>query len=264
METFSLMGFRTMLGKELREAWRTGRLPITLIVFFILGALSPLAAYYTPELLKNATGSSGIQVIGLTPTLKDAIVQYIKNVGGNGFLIAIVLAMGSIAREKERGTAAFLLTKPVSRLAFLAAKFTGLLVTLGLGVLVATVTAYAYTVYFFGATSAAAFAGMALLTWLALVDFMALTFLASALTRSTVAAASLGFAGWLVLALLGIWPRMAPNTPNGLFDPAQALALGQAPPHLGQSVVATIAIIVVALVVTQVAFARQELSSAAT
>jgi len=263
MELFSLAGFRVMLLKELREAWRTGRLPITLIVFFILGALSPLAAYYTPELLKNATGSSGIQVIGLTPTLKDAIVQYIKNVGGNGFLVAIVLAMGSIAREKERGTAAFLLTKPVSRLAFLAAKFTGLLVTSGLGVVVATVTAYAYTVYFFGATSAWAFAEMALLVWLALVAFMALTFLASALTRSTVAAASLGFAAWLVLALLGISPNLAPNTPNGLYDPAQALALGQTPQHLGQSVVATIVIIVVALVVTHITFSRQELSGAA-
>jgi hypothetical protein len=105
---------------------------------------------------------------------------------------------------------------------------------------------------------------MALLTWLALVAFMALTFLASALTRSTVAAASLGFAAWLVMALLGISPQLSPNTPNGLFDPAQALALGLTPPHLGQSVIATIALIVVALIVTQVVFARQELSSAAT
>lgn len=264
METHAFAGFRTLLGKELREAWRTGRLPVTLIIFFILGALSPLAAYYTPELLKNATGSSGIQVIGLTPTLKDAIGQYIKNVGGNGFLIAIVLAMGSIAREKERGTAAFVLTKPVSRLAFLAAKFAGLLVTLGLGVLCATVVAYGYTVYFFGATSAGAFLGMALLIWLALVAFMALTFLASALTRSTVTAASLGFAAWLVLALLGISPQMSPNTPNGLFDPAQALALGQTPSHLWQAVIVTSALIVAALIVTQVVFARQELTSSTT
>ena len=257
MQTFSLMGFRVLLAKELREAWRTGKLPITLIVFFILGMLSPLAAYYTPELLKNATGSS-IQITAMTPTLKDAIVQYIKNVGGNGFLIAIVLAMGSVAREKERGTAAFVLTKPVSRLAFLAAKFTALLLTLGLGMLVATVAAYAYTVYFFGTTSALAFAKMALLVWLALTAFLALTFLASALTRSTVAAASLGFAAWLALALLGIAPQLTPNTPNGLFDTAQALALGLAPQHFAQPVIATCVVIVVALVAAQLAFARQE------
>ncbi|HEX8730549.1 MAG TPA: ABC transporter permease subunit [Ktedonobacterales bacterium] len=264
METQVLAGFGALLGKELREAWRTGRLPVTLVIFFILGALSPLAAYYTPELLKNAAGSSGIQVIGLTPTLKDAIGQYVKNVGGNGFLIAILLAMGSIAREKERGTAAFTLTKPVSRLAFLAAKLVGLLVTLGLGMLCATAVAYAYTVYFFGVTPAGRFAVMALLVWLALVAFMALTFLASALTRSTVVAASLGFAAWLALALLSIWPQMAPNTPNGLFDAAQAVALSQTPTHLGQSVIVTSALIVATLIVTQVVFARQELTGSAT
>jgi ABC-2 type transport system permease protein len=257
MRMYSLTGYRVLLAKELREAWRTSRLPITLIVFFILGALSPLAAHYTPELLKGATGP-GIQITSAAPTLKDAISQYVKNVGGDGFLIAIVLAMGSIAHEKERGTAAFVLTKPVSRLAFLAAKFTALLITLGLGMLVASVTAYAYTVYFFGATSALAFTKMALLTWLSLTAIMALTFLASALTRSTVAAAALGFAAWLAQALLGISPQLLPNTPNGLSDPAQALALGATPQHLAQPIIATIALTIVALALTQIVFARQE------
>jgi ABC-2 type transport system permease protein len=257
METFSLVGYRTLLSKELREAWRTSRLPVTLIVFFILGTLSPLAAHYTPELLKGAVGN-GITISSAAPTLKDAITQYIKNVGGDGFLIAIVLAMGSVAREKERGTAAFVLTKPVSRMAFLAAKFTALLITLGLGMLVATVAAYGYTVYFFGATSALAFAAMALLILLSLTAFLALTFLASALTNSTVAAASLGFAAWLVLALLGISPQLLPNTPNGLSDPAQALALGATPQHLAQPIIATTALIVVALAFTLFVFSRQE------
>lgn len=257
MEAFSLMGYRALLTKELREAWRVGRLPVTLVIFFILGAISPLVAHYTPELLKNATGSS-IHVVSATPTLKDAITQYIKNVGGNGFLIAIVLAMGSVAREKERGTAAFLLTKPVSRLAFLAAKFTALLLILWLGMLVASVSAYAYTVYYFGATSASAFAQMALLTGLAITAYLALTFLASVLTRSTVTAAGLGFAAWLVLALLGISSQLQPNTPNALFDTAQALALNTTPQHTTQPIIATALIIVVALAAAHVAFLRQE------
>ena len=257
MAVLSLAGYRTLLAKELREAWRTSRLPVTLIVFFILGMISPLTAYYTPALLKSFSGAS-VQIIGLTPTLKDAIAQYIKNVGGDGFLIAIVLAMGSVAREKERGTAAFVLIKPVSRLAFLAAKFTALLITLGLGMLVATVAAYGYTVYYFGATSAWGFAAMALLVWLSLAVILALTFLASALTTSSVAAASLGFAAWLALALLGVAPQLLPDTPSGLMDPAQALALGVAAPHLAQSIIAACTLIAVSLALAQVAFARQE------
>lgn len=257
MQIFSLDGYQTLLGKELREAWRTSRLPITLIVFFILGAISPLLAHFTPQLLQGATGN-GVHITAATPTLKDAIAQYIKNVGGDGFLIAIVLAMGSIAREKERGTAAFLLTKPVSRLAFLAAKFSVLLITLWLGMLVATVTAYGYTVYYFGAVSALAFTQMALLIGLGLTAFLALTFLASALMRSAVAAGGVGFAAWLALALLGVSSNLLPYTPNGLNDPAQALALGATPQHLAQPIIATIVLIVVALALTQIAFARQE------
>lgn len=261
MRSISLIGYRPLLAKELREAWRTSRLPVTLVVFFILGAISPLAAHFTPELLKGAVGN-GIQITAAAPTLKDAIAQYIKNVGGDGFLIAIVLAMGSIAREKEHGTVAFLLTKPVSRLAFLTAKFTALLITLWLGMLVATLAAYGYTVYYFGGTSALAFAQMALLIGLSLTAFLALTFLASALTRSTAAAAGLGFAAWLILALVGISPQALPNTPNGLNDPAQALALGGAPQHLAQPIIATLLLIVVALALTQIAFARQEPAAA--
>src|SRR5487761_1971271 len=257
MRTFSLRGYPILLAKELREAWRTSRLPVTLLVFFILGMISPLTAHYTPELLKSLSGS-GVQVVAATPTLKDAIAQFVKNVGGNGFLIAIVLAMGSVAREKERGTAAFVLTKPVSRLSFLAAKFTALAITLGLGMLVATITAYAYTVYFFGATSLWAFAEMALLIWLALTVFMALTFLASALVHSTVAAASLGFAAWLILTLIGISPQVLPNTPNGLFGPAQALALGATPAHLTQAILAACALIIAALALAYYAFSREE------
>ncbi|HEY7974820.1 MAG TPA: hypothetical protein VID72_05720, partial [Ktedonobacterales bacterium] len=67
-----------------------------------------------------------------------------------------------------------------------------------------------------------------------------------------------GFAAWLALALLGISPQLLPNTPNGLSDPAQALALGATPQHLAQPIIATITLTIVALALTQIVFARQE------
>ena len=111
---------------------------------------------------------------------------------------------------------------------------------------------------YFGAVSALAFTQMALLIGLGLTAFLALTFLASALMRSAVAAGGVGFAAWLALALLGVSSQLLPYTPNGLNDPAQALALGATPQHLAQPIIATIALIVVALALTQIAFARQE------
>ena len=52
--------------------------------------------------------------------------QFLKNLGQTGILAAILLAMGSVAAEKERGTAACSSPSPLSRGAFLAAKLTAI------------------------------------------------------------------------------------------------------------------------------------------
>src|SRR5215831_21008223 len=128
-------GFAIFLRKELRESLRTNRLLAVAAIFAILGIISPLGAKYTPELLKSlGTGSGGVTVILPTPTVKDAIAQFIKNVAGTGILVAVLLPMGIVAREKERGTAAFVLSKPLTRLDFLAAKVLALGLTLTAGV----------------------------------------------------------------------------------------------------------------------------------
>ena len=116
-------GFAVMLRKELLEAWRNQRFLVVGVIFLLLGIISPVGAKYLPELLKAlGTGQQGVQVIVPTPTVNDAIAQFLKNVAGTGVFVALLLPMSAIAREKEQGTASFVLTKPVSRQAFLAAK----------------------------------------------------------------------------------------------------------------------------------------------
>ena len=102
--------------------------------------------------MKLAAGSIDIHVP--TPTIKDAVAQLIKNLSQVGVLTAILLAMGSVAGEKESGTAAFVLVKPVSRFAFLAAKFSGLAITMAAAVLLCGLAAYLYTAVLFAPLSA--------------------------------------------------------------------------------------------------------------
>ena len=52
--------------------------------------------------------------------------------------------MGSVASEKERGTAALLLTKPVGRGAFLVAKIVAISATLGISTAIAGAGAWFY------------------------------------------------------------------------------------------------------------------------
>ena len=105
---------QVLLRKELLEQWRTTRLPVVATVFLLVGLSSPLLARFTPEILK-AVGGGQFSIMLPTPTAADAYDQLAKNLGQFGALIAVLLAMGSVATEKERGTAALILTKPAGR-----------------------------------------------------------------------------------------------------------------------------------------------------
>ncbi len=256
-------GFGAMLRKELREAMRSNRLLVVGIVFLVLGIISPLTAKYTPELLKAiGTGQSGVTITFPTPTVADAIAQFLKNVAGTGIFIAILLPMGMVAREKERGTAAFVLTKPVSRAAFLGAKLVALLVLLGVGVLLAAIVTYIYTAILFEPMTVGGFIACSLLVLLSLIVYGLLTFLGSTLVRSQLGAVGIGLAAWVLISIIGISPQAAQFTPAGLMDPASALARGNAPDHLLLSVVANIALCAILVVIAWLAFRRQELTGA--
>lgn len=252
-----MRGFRVLLRKELAEQWRTGRLPVVAVIFLIFGLTSPILARYTPEIVKLAAGSVSIHVP--TPTVRDAVAQLVKNLSQLGALVAILLAMGTVAGEKESGTAAFIVVKPVSRLAFLAAKFGGLALTLVVSVAVGGAAAYLYTLLLFAAPGAPGFAAACLLMLVGLLVIAALTFLGSTLSRSAIPAAGLGVVGLIVEGIVASLPNMARYTPSGLDDLAGRAALGQATPDWYLALLFNGGVIAVSLAASWLVFRRQEL-----
>jgi ABC-2 type transport system permease protein len=251
-------GFRVLLRKELLEQVRTWRLVVVVIVFAIFGIGSPALARYTPELVKALAGNQFTLRVP-TPTVADAVAQFLKNLGQTGILAAVLLSMGSVATEKERGTAALLLTKPVSRGAFLSAKLVAIAITLGIGILAAGSVGYAYTALLFSAPSLAGYAAMCGLLLLSLVGYASLTFLGSTLVRSPLPAAAIGVGAMVVLAILSVLPTIGANAPGNLNGPATALALGKTADPLLGPLMATIGLIVVSYLLAWLAFRRQEL-----
>ncbi len=250
--------FAVLMRKELREQWRTYRLGIVAAVALLFGLLSPVLAKYLPELLKNAGGS--IQVIVPTPTAADAVDQTLKNLGTNvATLAAILLAMSLMAREKERGTAALVLTKPVSRAGFIGAKFLALALTLGAALLTGGVAAYGYTAWLFEPLTVAGFGASLLLLWLLSLVYAAITFLASTVLSSTLAAAGVGIGGWILLSALGAVPALRGWLPDMLLAPARALALGQPVEGLWQPLLVALGIIGLSLLSAWMLFRQQEL-----
>ena len=253
-----MTGFAALLRKELLEQWRTTRLPIVSTVFLLVGLSSPLLARFTPEIIK-AVGGDQFQIVLPVPTAADAYDQLAKNLGQLGALIAILLAMGSVATEKERGTAALILTKPASRAAFLVAKLVAIGTTLGISTAIAAVGAWFYTFVLFEPLPIAGFVAAMILQWLTLVAYATMTFLGSTLARSAVAAAGLGVAAFIVFGILSIVPAIGRFLPTGLGAPARSLALGQARVDVVGPTIASVVLIASLVAVAWLAFRHQEL-----
>lgn len=251
--------FAVVFSKDLLEQWRTLRLPIVAIVFLVFGMASPLLAKYTPDLVAHS--GANIQVSMPAPTIADAVDQLIKNVGQFGSFAAILLAMSAIARERERGTAALVLSKPVSRPAFLASKFTALLVTLGVSIVVGGLADYAYTAALFSTLSVPGFLACCAFILVGIVVFASVTFLASTLIGSTLPAAGVGLGVYILMSIASIAPRLNHILPAGLEVPAHALALGQTPPHVWTSLGFNLLWIAACLVASWFSFRSQEFGS---
>ena len=255
-----MSGFGLLLRKELLEQTRTMRLYVVAIVFALFAIISPLTAKYLPDIVKALAGSQ-LSLVGLipTPTTADAVDQFLKNLTQFGALAAILLAMGTVATEKERGTAAFVLTKPVSRAAFLAAKLVAIAANLLVATAVAGILGYYYTAVLFESLPVDGYAAMCVLLWLSLVVYAALTFLGSTLTSSATAGAGIGIVFLVVTGIISALPTVGQYMPESLALPARALALGLPSGDVAAPVVVNVAIVLAAALLAWLSFRRQEL-----
>nr|WP_319474615.1 ABC transporter permease subunit [uncultured Sphaerochaeta sp.] len=140
---------RAMFKKELLEMVRTSRLLIWVVLSAFFGILSPLTAYYLPDLLSFFGATENVVITFGTITYQDAVDQYVKNFSQIGTMVLIFMMMGSLAGEKSDGLIQFLLVRPVTVTCIITAKLASLFVLLLIGMLVAIMTMGIYTWYLF-------------------------------------------------------------------------------------------------------------------
>jgi ABC-2 type transport system permease protein len=246
------------LRKELMEQWRSYRVLITAAVLVAFGLLSPLTAKYTPELMKLLPNGEEIARLIPQPTAADAVAQYLKNISQFSVVLALLVTMGAVAYEKERGTAAMILVKPLPRWAFLDAKFTALGITFAASLAVAGAGCYYYTLVLFEPLGIGAWVILNVLLLVFVLVYVALTLMCSVLAKSQAGAGGLAFALLIVLALPGALPKVGEYLPGQLINWGAGLMVGSgAPawPALGVS----LGLMVGALVLAWLIFDRQEL-----
>jgi ABC-2 type transport system permease protein len=247
-----------LLRKELTESWRTNRWLVVAVVAVLFGLMSPVLARYLREIIQLAAGD---QVAGIPmpePTIGAALAQYLKNVSQIVFLLGILVSMGAIVAERERGTAAMVLSKPVARGTFLLAKYAGLLIVVGTAMALGAVAAYYYTLVLFSAPPVGAYLGLNALLFVYLALLMAITLLASTLVRSQAAAGAVGFAAFVLLSLFGALPGAGEYLPPALITWAGHLAIGDTAYTAWGALLVTLAGIAACLGAAWLVFRRQE------
>lgn len=253
--------FRILLRKELSEGLRTRRVPVVLALFFLIGMAAPLLARFTPDIVA-AAGSASLADAMPTPTAADAVLQFVKLTGQLGAFVAILLAMGTVAAERDRGTAVLVLTKPVGRPAYLASKMVALAVVLLAASVAAGVAATFYTAVLFEPLSPAGAAVAIALTWVGLLVPAAVTFLGSVIGPSPAVAAGIGFAWVALTGLLSALPSIGSSMPSALAGHAQAFALGISGAGVGSvgvPLAVSLSVLAAAALIAWRAFDRQEL-----
>lgn len=250
-------GLGTFLRKELMEFVRTWRVWVLFGIVTFMAVSSPGMARLMPVLFRSLEGT-GMTVTMPDPTWKDAYLQWAGNLGEVVLLAVVIMLGGLVAGEVKSGTALLVLTKPLSRSAFLMAKFLANGAFVAVAALVGALITWAGTRVLFGEAPVGPLAA-ATAAWLVLgLCFVALMVLLSSLVRNSLAAAGLGFAVYMVASLASMWGPARRWSPIGLVTAPTTLASDE-PVDLIWPIATTLVLTVALLASALRLFERREL-----
>ena len=222
-----MSGFAVFARKEAREILRTWRiwvLPGILLFFALTG---PVLARFTPEIVGAVAGDQlkGFKIP--TPTYQDSYAQWIKNLSQIGLFALIIIYGSIISSERRSGTAVLVLTKPVSRTAFVIAKAAVHSAFLAILVVAGTLVTWGLTAAVFTKAPGSALWSSALV-WLVFgVLFITLMTLLSVLIGSAAGAAGAGLGTYALVSIAAVWKPLGTYSPAALATQPASLAAGK-------------------------------------
>jgi ABC-2 type transport system permease protein len=131
-ESSWLSGFTNLWGKENRRWWGTRYWLVQLIIWMlIINGITffiyktPIEEMYGPDSGEvSETEQTELQMMQQNPEL-IGLIPFMRLAGLGMVIGVLVIAQGAIIGEKQSGTAAWVLSKPVSRIAFILSKLAG-------------------------------------------------------------------------------------------------------------------------------------------
>ena len=253
-------GFGAFVRKEFletRRTWRLWVLPGIMVVFLGLG--TPALTAVTPALLRATEQAQPGVVIKLPePTSLDSYVGFMGNLDQLALLAIIIAGAAVVASERRAGTIVLVLTKPLSRTAFIIAKAVSQLTLLVAATALGTLVCILVTTAIFDGRHIDAFVASVAL-WLVLAAmFTTLMLLLSAAMKGQAPAAGAGIGVYVSLFVLTGFPVIRDHSPAGILAASDALLRGR-DVALAWPVTITLALAGAFLYAAVRVFARREL-----
>lgn len=206
--------------KELKSNWRSFRYPAFLLIVLFFAILDPLMLKYMNEIFDYF--ATGIEMVIPDPSSEESFLSYLSDVSQIGVIVLIFMTMGTVAREKETGVTGWLLSKPIGRWQYLAAKLLVLYAIIIAGLFACSAVAYLYTMSLIGQPPL----GASILATTCLVIFTiyiaTITFSLSTLLKTPLQAGGLTM---LYFFLSGIANMLISNSAAANFYPNTLLSL---------------------------------------
>lgn len=203
--------------KELIESWRNFKSIAILIVFIIIGVLSPFTALIMPDILDMVMKDSGITAEIPESTALDSYTQFFTNMNQLGLVIFIIVFGSILTHEFNRSTLVNLVTKGLKRTNVIVVKSTFLICIWTVGYAASALVTYAYTLYYWDETVDHLLLSLAM-TWIYGVFIISLIMLASTLfTNSFIAVLFSVVTVVVAMVMAGIHPDAAGYLPQYLI-----------------------------------------------
>lgn len=256
-----MTGLLAFLRKELAEIRSTWRIWVLPGMLLFVAISSPLLAELTPALVRSiAADQPGVVIELPDPVALDSYRQLVQSLSQIVLLALIITTAGMISGEARSGTAALVLTKPVSRAAFLAAKVLAQALLVVVSTIVATVICWGLTFAVFGEAPVWPLVEAVTLWLLAAVLMIAVMTLLSVLINAVAGAAGAGIGLYFVLMILAQWGPTRDYSPAGVLHGVAAVLAGEETALLAPVVTTVLAVALVLWSAIWI-FRRQELST---
>jgi ABC-2 type transport system permease protein len=252
-----------LFAKEMLEMKRNAKWLWVPLVMILLGIMQPVTTYYTPQILKSMGGLPKGAVLEIPlPTGGEVLAKALSQYGTLGVLILVLASMAVVSGERQSGVAAMILVKPVSRFAYISAKWAGLLVLTLVSFFCGYMAAWYYTGQLIGKVPFAHVLQSFALYGLWLVFIVTVTLLMSVLFKAN---GAIAFAAFATAAILSIVTRLAAKymawSPSRLADQAGLLLTkGAYGEHLALTLSFGILLIAGVLTLCVFSFRKQELA----